>query len=565
MRSFLNMASVEDKRCTVYDEFSPEQQRQIFGYSVNKALHHIDTLYYSVYLNEPKDIIDIQRDENLLPESFFLFLSCLRYNKDVMRDYSGYAPKFNELEMSLKSFAGYEYCVSLPECFDIFICRILPNADTPRIVVQLRSRYLVLEGVKQAVEKSFSYLREFLSPFGVFPVRVQENRVDYAFHTNLIQNPDKYFDTALLRNNLKTNLRKWSMYGDTRNFFPDTVNIGTRNSNSVFVRIYNKGREVIEMNYKSFFIERWYQNGLISAFDKYVYEKAYEMKAYRSGLLVGRLKWYIEHGNNEELITLCHELLGKCYINSDNFDFIEKRIHNVIPDVTTIINVEFQVKRKFFASCSEWMKSNAELSDFLVSEKVISNEKICFPKRCDPLLYNLFGLLFSSKDIIDYLTSFGNCVSFVEDRNMSFKAFKEAGENYKYWWSRLRGTPIDYSFSGVRNIYREYDVANSISHINRQLLGNVAKLSIFFNRGSCKNSFVENMADVLCILNDNDVEPSFIINEKKFLKYKDENGQIKYSVSNPKNYHEIVQRKERQLRGVFDHTDNKNNESQSDD
>ena len=162
---------VQVTRCKILKEFSPEQRRQFFGFFVNKALHHIDTLYYCVYLNEPEDIVKLQRDDDL-PEYLVLFLDFLRSNKDVMRDYTGSAPQFGELEMTLKSFAGYEYCVSLPECFDIFICRILPNADTPRIVVQLRSRYLVLEGVKAAVEKSFSYLREFLGPFGMCPVRV---------------------------------------------------------------------------------------------------------------------------------------------------------------------------------------------------------------------------------------------------------------------------------------------------------------------------------------------------------------------------------------------------------
>ena len=545
------MASVQVERCSIMKEFSPEQRRQFFGFSVNKALHHIDTLYYCVYLNEPEDIVKLQRDDDL-PEYLVLFLDFLRSNKDVMRDYTGSAPQFGELEMTLKSFAGYEYCVSLPECFDIFICRILPNADTPRIVVQLRSRYLVLEGVKAAVEKSFSYLREFLGPFGMCPVRVRENRIDYAYHTNLIQNPEKYFDTDLLRSHLKTNLRKWSMFGDTKDFLPDTVNIGTRNSNNVFVRIYNKGREVIEMNYKSFFIERWYQNGLISAFDKYVYEKAYEMRSYRLGLLVGRLKWYIEHGTDEKLLEICHELLGKCYVNSDNPDFIEKKIRNVIPDVTLILNVEFQTKRKFFSTCAEWVAFKTDLPEIFQDKNFGFDSKIAYPHLTDPLLKELFGILFSSKDILEYLTGYGNCVSFVEDNSMSFTAFKEAGETYCNWWGRIRGTPIDYSYSTLMPLYRKYDIGASKEKSRRSLEGQIARLSMLKNNDVSNKSFVEDMADALCDINDNDVVPLFVLNEEKLSAYVDKDGNVDLASLNPRDYSEIRERKSRQLRGILE-------------
>ena len=546
------MVPVQVKRCSILSEFTAEQQHQMFGLSLNKSLHHIDTLYYSVNLNEPKDIVKLQRDNNL-PDNLLRLLQTLRECKDIVRDFSGgNAPMFGDLEMTNMSFSMYEYCVSLPECFDIFISSFLPNEETPRVVVQLRSRYLVLEGPKAAIEKSFRALREFLSPFGLLPVRVRENRIDYAFHTNLIQNPDKFFDDDKLRLHLKTNLRKYSKYGDTKEFSLDTLNLGRRKSNSVFFRAYNKGREVIEMNYKAFFIERWYREGLISSFDKYVYETAYRMKAYRSGILIGRLKWYLEYGTNDELKELCVNLIASDYIRSDNFDAIEKQIHNVIPEPTLIFNIEFQCKRKFFHTCAEWIGFKTVLVEhFEVKEGQAVDGNLCLPQFCDPLLHDLFGLIFSSREIIDYLTGFGNVVAFVQDRHMPFADFKALGEPYLYWWRRIRSTPIDYGFSTLVDLYRKYDSDVTMDRTRRLFEGQVARLSIMKQRSIEPRPFIEDIADALCVLNDNNkVTPC--------ITYKNEDGDEILSFT-PKDYDEIRKRKARQLRGVIGNEENNEN------
>jgi hypothetical protein len=535
----------------------------MFGYSRDKAIHHIDTLYYSVTLNEPEDIVKKQR-ENDLPANLDKFLSYMRKCKEEIKDFSEDKPYFGELSMERKSFSIYEYCVSLPECFDIFISSYLPTQETPRVVVQLRSRYLVLEGVKKAVEESFSYLREFLSPFGLLPLRVRENRIDYAFHTNLIQNPDKFFDDDKLRLHLKTNLRNFSKYGTTRDFRLDTLNLGRRSSNSIFFRAYNKGREMVEMNYKSFFIERWYRNGLISEFDKYVYETAYRMKAYRSGILVGRLKWYLEFGTDEKLKEECRQLLQTDFIRSDNFDHIEKKIHNVIPDVTLIFNVEYQVKRKFFSTCGQWLTFKRDLIEGMeIKENEGIPTEITFPQFCDPLLSHLFGIIFSGPEVVDYLTGFGNVVSFVSDRNLSFKRFKELGEPYMAWWRTLRGTKIDYGFSTVVDLYRSYDVKSSFDRSRRIFEGNVARLSMISKKDTEKKAFVEDMADIISILNDNDVYTGGI--SLSYEAITDEDGNIIGDLSryDPRDYQEIRYRKARQLRGILKKDNKENNENEA--
>lgn len=524
------MVSVQVQRCKIFNEFDREQQHQYFGISLNKSLHHIDTLYYAVYINEPDDIMELQ-DNGKLPENLQNFLLMLKEAKNELKANPGETVDFDNLEAVPRSFSMYEYCVSLNECFDIFISNYIPTKETPRIVVQLRSRYLVMEGVVDALEESFTYLKEFLKPFGLFPVKVRENRIDYAFHTNLIQNPYKFFSDDNLKKHLKTKLVKGAKdftFGEEIKL--ETLQLGNRKSNNVFFRAYDKTKEVIDMNYKSFFITRWFQNGLISEFDKFVYEIAYELKAYRTGVLVGRLKWYIQHGSDEELISECKKLLETNYIKSDNCEQIEKKLHNIIPEPTLIFNIEFQTKRKFFVSCSKWLDMLCELP---------YGNKTVVPVQKDPLLKPIFEILENSRFIIDYLTSYGNVVSFVKDRHLSMKQFLDQEQPYQNWWKRIRSTPVDYSMDSIIDLYRTYDTEASIRKSQRTLQGQIARLAILNRSDTDESTFEEDFADALCFLNDNDVPP--------FVK----NPEFGKRSIEPFDYREIQLKKARQMRGII--------------
>ena len=526
------MVSVQVQRCRIYKEFGGEQQHQYFGISRDKSLHHIDTLYYAVFLNEPDDILDRQ-DRDDLPGNLKQFIEHLREHKELLKSSLGSTVEWeNGLESVSKSFSLYEFCVSLNECFDIFISSYLPTAETPRVVVQLRSRYLVLEGVKKAVEKSFDYLKKFLSPFGLLPVKVRENRIDYAFHTNLIQNPYKFFRDEKLKKHLKTNLRIYQKIGKIgSDITVDTFNLGNRKSNNVFFRAYNKAREVIEMNYKSFFFDRWLQYRLISQFDYYVYQVAYELKSYRTGILVGRMKWYVEYGTDSKLKQELLDLIEKCFVKSDNCEAIEKKLHGVIPEPTMIVNIEFQTKRKFYTTCDEYLNMFVPCSDIIPQ---------CCGYDADLLLFRLYTILDNASKIIDYLTGYGNVVSFVQDNALSMKDFIEQGEPYQNWWNRIRHTPIEYSSDSILELYRTYDQQASIRRSKRLLEGQIARLSILKNSDVRDRSFQEDLADALCVLNDNDVS-MYVLNPE----YSGQKEPFDYRA-------EIRPRKARQLRGIVE-------------
>ena len=64
-------------------------------------------------------------------------------------------------------------------------------------------------------------------------------------------------------------------------------------------------------------------------------------------------------------------------------------------------------------------------------------------------------------------------------------------------------------------------------------------------------SFIEDMTDVLCVLNDNDVVPKFVPNDYIIDSMVDENGMLDLYKFDPKEYSEIRMRKARQLRGIL--------------
>ena len=177
---------------------------------------------------------------------------------------------------------------------------------------------------------------------------------------------------------------------------------------------------------------------------------------------------------------------------------------------------------------------------------------------CDPHLRDIMIILANGREIVDYLTGFGNCVSFVEDRSMSRKAFMEDGEPYQAWWRRIRKTPIDYSSAAVLELYRLYDLNASYKKSQRLLQCQIARVAMLIKNSTKSQYFVKDMSDVLCSLNDNDVQ-SFVINPEIFV---DENGEYREDLTeeqiesiladlNPRDYAEIRYRKGRQLRGIL--------------
>lgn len=531
------------KRSAVFSEFTSEEQEKWFSIKAQKTLHHIDTLYYSITLKEERVF-----DGQLEAPEMLRFLQALKDVKSEKNEHIEREVEFRGLTVALKHFSIYTYCLSENEMYDIFISDYVPNNHTPRIVVQLRTAALILKGTQEAISDSFAKVKSILDEFGLIVVNVNENRIDYAWHTNLIQNPNFFMSDNYLMKHLKSNMRNGMKHFDPQNFVYNYVAVGTRKSNNVFARIYDKTKEVIEEAYKSFFLERWRKNGLISEYDLYCLSYAYECRSYTVGVLVGRCRWYLQYGKNEERKKFISDVLNKYDINSSNSKYIRKEIDGrkrriscedffneccsaryqgdvddgerfdpdreynpdddkhiqeaekcsvtldcLLPPTTVILNFEYQTKRHFYRSL----------------DKMIAgiNAQTNIPYFC-----RLFTILSIEKQICDYLTGVGSTMSFVRDRNnIDRKLLKEQPEEvYTDFWWRLRNTKI----SGTDDVtlLRQYSHHSDIQRYKRRLMGNMAALSMLLNKSTDrKTSYAENVTDVLCYLNDNDMKSDMLM------------------------------------------------------
>ncbi len=473
------MIPKEIKASPIFGEFSPEEQNRYFDLSREKVTSHVDTLYYTV---------SIHGDKNECPENVEELLTTLHALKVKKTLCQAEPIGFYGLSFVTTRFVHYEYCLRLEEQFDIFISSILPNPDTPRIVVQLRSRFLVQCGSCQAICKSFRYIEEILHAFGLEVGFVQENRLDYAFHTNLVQNPYKFFSDSMLVKKLKSKLRIYHKVGDIgKKIDIDYISFGHRKSNDIFVRIYNKSREVVEKNYKAFFIDKWYKDKLINEYDHFVYTRAYEMKSYVTGLLVARIDWYLEHGYNNSIKDELLAVRKSCYVNSDNIDQLREKVDTYLPPVTLIMNVEYQTKRKFYRSIDDWIN----IYQLAYNE----DGQVKFYNYDILPLWRLFSILSLRSEICNYLTSTSLC--FVDKKGTK-------DEKLMYWWRRINQCQIEDYDKRIIDMWRSHEHHADIEKTKRRICSTVASMSILQNNGLKDSTFLEDVSDVLCTLNDND-------------------------------------------------------------
>lgn len=470
------MQILSDTRYSALRDFSPEERKHWFSIKAHAVLPHIDTLYYTVSIAGDSNENDSPGLKELIGE-----LSRLKKRKMTNPAEN---VVFCDLEVMPTGFSIYEFQLRLNETFDIFIGRYLPNESTPRVVVQLRSRSLVLDGVSGAILRSYAAVKIIFDTFGLTVGEVRENRIDYAYHTNLIQNPYRFFADDRLLRHLRTNFgigQKVFRFG--KDIRLDYFALGQKKSNAIFFRCYNKSQEVVEKNYKPFFIERWLENGLISQYDAYVYRKAYELHSYRTGLLVGRMQWYIENGKNDTLRAKFQRDLDTGYVNSDNNEFLEKELSSVLPPVTLVMNVEFQTKRRFYASVGQQFLQGMD-----------------YHYSGDPALEKLMKLVSLSPEFLEYLTR--ETICFVADRN------DEDGKGKDRvmcdWWRRIHTCRIPFTDKTTLDLWREYDRKTDLARSRSLLQSAIARYAIISKQSLDSRSFAEDVSDVLCGLNDND-------------------------------------------------------------
>lgn len=465
---------VQATRSKIFKEFDSEKQKEFFSITRNKVLPGVDTLYFSVSLHD--DIKDLKNN------NIEQFLYILNSYKNLDHDEELWFDFDNELIYKDISFGFYRHCISRNKMFDIFICNKLPNDKTPRIVVQIRSNMLWCFGERYSINYIYNLLSNLLYSYNIRIKEIKENRIDFCYHTNSLQNFDTYFSDEYIREHLETSFQIGNKVfrKDKNTLNIEYLSLGNRKSNNLFFRTYNKTLEVVEMAYKDFFLDIWLAYGLISKYDYYILTYCYEHQNFNKQY-EAKIKFYIENGLDSELKNKCNTILSDETITLDSLRLFTK---GLCPDVTKVQNFEFQTMRKFYYHGSE-----------LIDTLPIIEE-------CDSILLRLFQILDNRKLFLDYLTS--KVVNFKDIKNNKSSDF----------WIRIQSCKLD---NTVQIPYkRKYSNDKNINLVLNKLKSNLATYSIY--KGNENTDILTDMCNLINTVNDNDInelERYNIIKNKK--------------------------------------------------
>ena len=455
----------------IYREMDEGNNDYWFDFKQQKYLHNIDTYYYSV---------DIVKDEE---GSFELFIADLKKDKEVAQktDFKN-SSAGSQYVCNGYSFGIYKYDIELPDEYLILVAEIVPNDNTPYIIVQLRSYYLWLHGVAKALEYSVNDLKKILDKYDIAILQIKSNRIDFCWHTNYIQNLELFFNPKNIAQMRVSRLKEFDMHGkfvgDEGVEF-DYLRMGRLTSNNIIFRAYLKSKEVVEMGYKPWFLKIWLFHGLISRYDFYVYEECF-LRGSWEYLHKARLKFYYEHGAD---IKIKNRIAG--YLNEqsgtgiNDYDDLVEFADELTPKVNMILNFEYQTKRKFFSSINFVNFKNRE---GLMSEVMTELD-------FRPL-------------IIDYLTN--ETLRFVEKSKESNDSNKSR-RDFAPFWERLRRTKlVDVIIPPEQiKLVREYNNNLNKEFVKLNAARAISTFSVYENRSG--TTVFEDILEFMSALNDNDM------------------------------------------------------------
>ena len=478
------------KNSGYYKELEAPKREQYLSLARESTIHAIDNIYYTVFVNG--DSKDNQ------PLGLLDLLNELEVNKALAMKIREPIELENGLYYLLKSYHNYSYCVSNPDIYDVFICKGLPNDQTPRIMVQIRAFGLWTRGVDSVLNESYKKVESLLTLYSCTVDWCRESRIDYCFHTNAISNVDSVIERDRRKKvkNLFTNLKRYVVHGETEEEEDGTIHkddyicYGRIKSNNIRARIYDKGKEVIEQGYKAFFFKIWFDKKLISYYDKWCMEYAFPYKN-MDYLYKAALAFYVEHGTDPVRVKEYSDVLSNPKITLDQLRKLAKK-H--MPKVTSILNIEYETKRKFYY-----------YSDHFINGFKLSDERGNISKPME----RIYKILEYRDVFLNYLTS--RSLSFHKGKNV-----KDKDGDYVYlpWWNRLRNTKHDGKNINIK-LLREYSQAMDKRAVQKRAINTLASIAVYDDR--LETGFVEDISDLLADVSDNKAH-------KMGLSIVDENG-----------------------------------------
>lgn len=474
----------------IYSEFKDDDKSNWFDIRDKKFLNTIDTLYYSVLING--DFSPNTKDSDVLRFRRFWEreLSCLRLFDDYVINTIPGLPHYFTLRYCNFGGGTYEICLSRPDNYDILIAKRTSNPMTSQILVQLRSKTLWMDSVRKAIDNSLADIEIIVRHFGFTIIDVKENRIDYCWHTNYIQNPEAYFlpdNFAKMRLSRMNDSLMHVKYRGNEDYEIDYVTLGSKASVNVFFRIYLKSKEVIEKGYKAFFLKLWYLNGLINRYDLYCYEYAYDYKDWNY-VNLGRIKFYLEYGSDILIKGTCKDIIdGKVKLK---YDDLKSFADMITPPVTLVINVEYQTMRKFSQS-------------IILPDSTYNSKKWGVRSR-------LYDIVDNYRYICNYLVR--HCVRLVTPTGDDNKSRRD---NCAFWECLSRSRTIDGKNTPADSIaLRKYDHERNAELVKKRALGSIASFGLY-RKGENYEPGEQDLIDFISSLNDNDFENMNHLKSKK--------------------------------------------------
>ena len=485
----------------IYREFPEEDQTFWFDQKTKKFLHNTDTFYYSVKLQE--DFTHESRDRNVLAfrcccDNLNKKLLQNQFNSDTLQFFV--PAKCDYLNVMSGTFARYySLHLSMPDEFDIFMAPFVPGTHqdcvsdsvTSEIIVQIRSSLLWGLGVHAAFERSYSWVEGICQMYGFRILEVKENRTDFCYHSNYLEQPEDFFSKDSFEKMRHTRL------GDgTRYIFKDN---GTRKDkfaylcrgkrgDKTFLRIYNKSMEVVEEGYKAFFLKTWLFHGLINRYDFDIMERCYLKRSWKYET-IARIIWYLEHGTDDYYKDLCKQQLAVFEKAAKITPKMMELSDKLTPPVTTIINVEFQLMRKGSKSYDLYtLKDNSSKG----------------PCR------RIYDFLDNRRLITDYLTS------------TTFRLVEKTGDENKSrrpdcgFWKSLRHTKmVDCAKlpEGLK-IHRIYSRQLNAERMKQDIIHKTVTYGMY-NKGINDDSPVSDIMLSILKLNDNDIHEAEVYKRRR--------------------------------------------------
>ena len=470
----------------INSEMNDQDREYWFSCKRQKFLHNIDTFYYSVKLQQ--DFTADSTDPAVLAfrKYFDTQYEVLEGMPGLTRQlhYSADADPLNILPYTYGKY--YNVWLEYPEFFDIILARKVPKSPdgigslTCEGIVQIRSFYLWLYGVEEAFRRSYEVLKGVLQHFNLSVDFVQENRVDYCWHTNYFANPVKFFTAE---NFYKMRVDR---YGDanfhtakvgSEGYEVDYIALGKR-SCKCFIRIYLKSKEVIQEGYKAFFLRTWLFHGLINRYDLYVYESAYRRASWEY-VTIARLEFYMEYGADAQAKAQCGEMVRQYHESMRVSDPMIRLADALTPQLNLVINVEYQTMRRSTKSyCLVPVKDNSRYGEAQRIYDYFNNHKIII----DYLTHDTFRLVEKNSDV------------------------NKSRRDYCPFWAALRRCwKVDLTaMPDELRLRREYNRKLNGERVKEQMINKTVTYGIYL-KGINEDGIEDDCMLPIMMLNDNDI------------------------------------------------------------